>query len=67
MRCLYVSVHGDDITSLGPEPSLNWLKDSIMKHYEIKYGGMLGPDKHDLKDVSILNRLVSSYGQFYYL
>ena len=64
LKCLYVSVHGDDITSLGPESSLNWLKDSIMTRYEIKYGGMLGPDKHDLKDVSILNRLVSYTDSF---
>lgn len=59
LRSLYVSVHGDDITSLGPEASLNWLRDAIMTRYEIKYGGMLGPDREDLKDVSILNRLVS--------
>ena len=52
---MFQSTMSDDVTSFGPETSLNWLKDVIMTRYEIKYGGVLGPDKDDLKDVSILH------------
>lgn len=63
IRDLKVSVHGDDITALGTEESLLWLKERILTRYEIKYGGMLGPDQHDVQDVMILNRLVH-YGEY---
>ena len=58
LRNIRTSIHGDDITSLGEEPDLLWLKQKLEERYEIKYGGMLGPDSHDVKDVMILNRLV---------
>ena len=58
LRDIRTSIHGDDITSLGEESDLLWLKQKLEERYEIKYRGMLGPDAGDVKDVSILNRLV---------
>ena len=58
VRDLRVSIHGDDITALGKEPDLLWLKEALETRYELKYGGMLGPDSHDVKDATILNRLI---------
>lgn len=58
VRDIRVSIHGDDITALGREADLLWLKDALETRYELKYGGMLGPDSHDMKDATILNRLI---------
>lgn len=58
VRDLRVSIHGDDITALGRESDLLWLKEALETRYELKYGGMLGPDSHDIKDATILNRLI---------
>ena len=57
-RDLKVSIHGDDITVLGFEDDLMWLYKQIDTRYEMKFGGLLGPDKTDVQDVAILNRLV---------
>ena len=37
---------------------LLWLKERLEERYELKYGGLMGPDDGDIKDVAILNRLV---------
>ena len=57
-RDVKVSVHGDDITALGEQPDLEWLKCRLLERYEIKFGGLLGPDEGDVQDAMILNRLV---------
>ena len=58
-RDLQVSIHGDDITSLGFEDNLQWLRERLSDRYELKFGGMLGPDLDtDVQDVSLLNRLI---------
>lgn len=33
-------------------------KRQLETRYELKYGGMLGPDRHDVQDATILNRLI---------
>lgn len=58
VRDIKISVHGDDITSLGRKDDLLWLKKQLLTRYEIKDGGMLGPDEGDVQDAMILNRLV---------
>lgn len=58
VRNIRVTIHGDDITSLGTEENLFWLKQQLETRYELKYGGMLGPDRHDVQDATILNRLI---------
>ena len=55
---IQVSIHGDDITALGFEDDLFWLKARIEERYEIKYGGMLGPGANDVRNVVRLNRLI---------
>ena len=57
-RNIRVTIHGDDITSLGTEENLLWLKQQLETRYELKFGGLLGPDRGDVKDAMILNRLV---------
>ena len=57
-RDLKVSIHGDDITVLGFEDDLMWLKQKLGERYELKFGGLLGPDTTDVQDVALLNRLI---------
>jgi len=52
------SVHGDDFTSSGPKPSLDWLEDAIGRRYEITIGPRLGPGDKDGKEATVLNRIV---------
>eukprot|EP00435_Cladocopium_sp_Y103_P060831 s663_g22.t1 len=61
-RDLKVSIHGDDITVLGFEDDLMWLKGKLEERYELKFGGLLGPDPTDVQDVALLNRLIH-YGE----
>ena len=58
VRDVQVSIHGDDTIALGEEAPLLWLKERLEERYELKYGGLMGPDDGDIKDVAILNRLV---------
>ena len=57
-RDLRVSIHGDDLTTLGVESDLLWFKTKLEERYELKFGGLMGPDAHDVKNAMILNRLV---------
>ena len=52
------SVHGDDFTSAGPKPSLDWFESELAKHYELTKGGRLGPGVEDDHEARILNRIV---------
>ena len=40
-------------------PSLKWMSAELAKQLSISDRGILGPDKHDLKEIRILNRIVS--------
>ena len=57
-RDLRVTIHGDDITALGSDADLKWLKQQLESRYELKYSGMLGPDEGDVQDAMVLNRLI---------
>ena len=55
VRCV---VHGDDFTFLGNEENLKWCTQVMTEEYEVKVRGLLGPDRHDDKSMTILNRCV---------
>ncbi len=57
-RQITCSVHGDDFTSSGPKPALDWLESSIQAEYEVTIGPRLGPGPDDAKEARALNRIV---------
>ena len=57
-RGIQCSVHGDDFTSSGPKPALDWLEKSIAEKYDITIGPRLGPAHEDAKEARALNRIV---------
>ena len=52
------SVHGDDFTSSGPKPALDWMEKVISEEYQITIGPRLGPGPQDAKEGRALNRVV---------
>ena len=52
------SVHGDDFTSSGPAPALDWFEAEISKEYEVSIGPRLGPGPNDAKEGRALNRVI---------
>ena len=46
--------HGDDFTFLGYAEDLVWIEKVMKEWYTFKTRGTLGPDKDDLKEISIL-------------
>ena len=57
-RDLSLACHGGDFTFCGLESDLHWIMDLMASWFEIKVLPMLGPDKHDDKEVVILGRIV---------
>ena len=57
-RDISLVVHGDDFTFLGRGSDLTWFKEQLQKRFLIKDRGILGPDKHDLKEIRFLNRII---------
>ena len=57
-RKVSVVVHGDDFTFLGDDVALDWCTTVMQEEYDVKNRGRLGPDKHDQKPITILNRCV---------
>ena len=51
-------VHGDDFTFEGPPDSLLGISAALQKVWLVKVRAMLGPEKGDDKEISILNRVV---------
>ena len=62
-----IVVHGDDFTILGTDKSIRYIEDEMRKKYQIKMRGVLGPDRHDCKEITILNRILrwTPYGLEY--
>ena len=52
-------IHGDDFTTLATEDNLKWLEANLRKRLEIKMRGILGPDRNDMKQITVLNRVVT--------
>ena len=57
-RDVRVLVHGDDFTVAGSEPELKHVAEVFQSRYKTKVRGILGPDVHDSKAMTILNRIV---------
>ena len=58
-RELFVTVHGDDFTVVGPEASLQWFKTSLENIYDLQ-AEFLGPQEEGCQtEVRILNRTIS--------
>jgi hypothetical protein len=55
MACV---VHGDDFTFEGEEEDLRWITELMRGWFDIKMRGIIGPEEHDLKEMSILGRTV---------
>ena len=57
-RSIRTYVHGDDYVSTGKLEQLQWLKTQLEKTFQVKTQ-TLGPGKDDMKQVKILNRVIS--------
>ena len=44
------SVHGDDFTTAGFRPDLDWFELEFEAKYELRRGGRIGPGKDDDKE-----------------
>ena len=58
-RNLRAVVHGDDFTVLGWEKSLNWFWERIHERFDCKHRGRLGAGDKDVKEIRILNRIIT--------
>ena len=56
MTCV---VHGDDSTFTGEDPDLNWVERKTTQAFLCKVEGRLGPEDQDLKEVRILNGIIT--------
>ena len=56
LRCV---VHGDDFTILGWSDQLDWFWRQIKTKFLSKHRGRIGPADGDLKEMRILNRIVT--------
>ena len=52
------SVHGDDFTTAGAKPDLDWFEKELEARYELRKVGRIGPGEHDDKVGRVLNRVV---------
>ena len=57
-RNVVVTVHGDDFTTVGAKPDLDWFEESMKQSYELTVQPRLGPGPEDAKEGLILNRVV---------
>ena len=57
-RDIRAVVHGDDFTVLASENQLDWFRREIVKRFEVKFRGRLGPEQKDDKSIRVLNRVV---------
>ena len=51
-------MHGDDITTLGCDKDLDWLRDGLSKSFELKIRGRVGVGVEGSNDMRILNRII---------
>ena len=50
--------HGDDFVSEGDDDALEWFKTELSKRLMVKVRGVLGWDDGDLREITLLNRIV---------
>ena len=51
-------VHGDDFTSTGEKRELYWLESMLEARYELRNDRRLGPGDDDVKELTVLNRML---------
>ena len=51
-------VHGDDSTTAGSKPDLDWFELELEAKYELRKSGRIGPGEDDDKEGHALNRVV---------
>ena len=56
-KTIYMTVHGDDFTSIGPEEQLQWLKHILDEAYECKQKWS-GPGDNREQRMRVLNRVI---------
>ena len=52
-------VHGDDFVFAGVESDLEWARQQMEKSFLVKVIGRLGGDKQDVRELRVLNRVLS--------
>ena len=57
-RALVCSVHGDDFTTAGSKPDLDWFEAELESRHELRKGGRVGPADEDAKEGRVLNRII---------
>ena len=57
-RGIVTSVYGDDFTTAGRKPDLDWFREKLEKKYELVEAARLGPGPRDDKAARVLNRVV---------
>lgn len=57
-RSVQVLVRGGDFTVSGPESQWQWIAEVFKQKYLTEARGVRGPDAHDQKAITILNRIV---------
>ena len=55
-RGIAVSVHGDDLTAVGPKLELDWSEEKLKARYELTVSGRIGPGPKDDKEATIPTR-----------
>ncbi len=58
-RGLQCNVYGDDFTTIGSATQLDWFETKLSQIYEITKRGRLGPGRDDLKQATLLNRVIT--------
>ena len=51
-------MHGDDFTVSAPKKNIRYIADGMAMRYKIELRGILGPDHHDVHEITILNRVM---------
>ena len=59
VREISTVVHGDDFTSLAIESNLIWLTKQLENRFLIKDRGILGRDKHNIKEIRLLSIIIA--------
>ena len=50
--------NGDDFTTAGAKPDLDWFEKELEARYELRKGGRIGPGEREDKAGRVLNRVV---------
>eukprot|EP00969_Alexandrium_andersonii_P197372 8719721-Alexandrium_andersonii.AAC.1 len=56
---VWVVIHGDDFAALGTDEALGWYMNGIQARVPTKVKGRLGPMREDMKEMRVLNRIVT--------